>query len=76
MRPLLEATGQGIFDFGETIGAATLVKISGNFLGTAAIQAMTEVLSLAKKSGNDPTKVIDMLTQRCSPRQFIKTTAG
>lgn len=69
VRPLLEATGQGIFDFGETIGAATLVKLSGNFLGTAAIQAMTEVLSLAKKSGNDPTKVIDMLTQTlfCAP---------
>lgn len=63
VRPLLETTSQGIFDFGETIGAATLVKISGNFLGAAAIQAMIEVLSLAKKSGNDPKKVIDMLSQ-------------
>jgi 3-hydroxyisobutyrate dehydrogenase-like beta-hydroxyacid dehydrogenase len=58
VRPLLETTSQGIFDFGEHIGAASLVKISGNFLGAAAIQAMIEVLSLAKKSGNDPKKVI------------------
>ncbi len=63
VRPLLETTSQGIFDFGETIGAATLVKISGNFLGAAAIQAMIEVLSLAKKSGSDPHKVIEMLSQ-------------
>lgn len=63
VRPLLETVSQGIFDFGEHIGAATLVKISGNFLGAAAIQAMIEVLSLAKKSGNDPKKVIDMLSQ-------------
>src|SRR2546425_3671553 len=63
VRPLLEATSQGVYDFGETIGAATLVKISGNFLGTAAVQAMIEVSNLAKKSGNDPTKVIDILSQ-------------
>lgn len=63
VRPLLEAIGQGVFDFGDTIGAATLVKLCGNFMGTAAVQAMIEVTGLAKKSGNDPAKVIDMLTQ-------------
>ncbi len=63
VRPLLEAVGQGIFDFGEEIGAALIVKLCGNFLGSAATRAMQEALTMAKKSGNDPTKVIDMLTQ-------------
>jgi 3-hydroxyisobutyrate dehydrogenase-like beta-hydroxyacid dehydrogenase len=36
VRPLLEAMGgQGIFDFGEEAGAATLVKLVGNFLSLA-----------------------------------------
>ncbi|MFL5661184.1 MAG: NAD(P)-dependent oxidoreductase [Ktedonobacteraceae bacterium] len=63
VRPLLEAMGQGIFDFGEEIGAALIVKLCGNFLGSAATRAMTEALAMVKKSGGDPTKVIDMLTQ-------------
>ncbi len=63
VRPLLEAMGQGIFDFGEEPGAALTVKLCGNFLGSAAIRAMREALAMVKKSGGDPTKVIDMLTQ-------------
>jgi len=67
VRPLLEAMGQGIFDFGEEVGAATLVKLSGNFISFAAAQALSEVLRLAKKSGIDPLKVADMFTQTLFP---------
>jgi 3-hydroxyisobutyrate dehydrogenase-like beta-hydroxyacid dehydrogenase len=63
VRPLLEAVGQGIFDFGEEIGDAIIVKLCGNFLGSAATRAMREALIMVKKGGGDPTKVIDMLTQ-------------
>src|SRR5690242_2820582 len=31
-RPLIEAMGQGIFDFGEDPGAANVAKLVGNFL--------------------------------------------
>lgn len=67
VRPLLEAVGQGIFDFGEEPGAALTVKLSGNFLIFSAAAAMSEALSLAQKNGVDPTKVIDMLTQTLFP---------
>lgn len=67
VRPLLEAMGQGIFDFGEAVGAATIVKLSGNFISFAAVQAMVEVLSLAKESGIDPMNVVDMFTQTLFP---------
>jgi 3-hydroxyisobutyrate dehydrogenase-like beta-hydroxyacid dehydrogenase len=63
VRPLLETTGQGIFDFGEAAGAAVIVKLCGNFMGSAASQAMAEALSLAQRNGLDATQVIDMLTQ-------------
>ncbi len=63
VRPLLEDVSQGIFDFGEEIGAALVVKLCGNFMIAAASRAMREALLMAKKSGNDPQKVIEMLTQ-------------
>lgn len=67
VRPLLEALSQGIFDFGETVGAANMVKLSGNFISFAAAQALREVLHLAKKSGIDPLQIVEMFTQTLFP---------
>jgi len=67
VRPVLEALSQSIFDFGETVGAANMVKLSGNFISFAAAQALREVLSLAQKSDIDPLKIVDMFTQTLFP---------
>jgi len=68
VRPLLKAMGgQGIFDFGEEVGAATLVKIAGNFLISSAGYSLREALSMAEKNGVDPKAVVDMLTQTLLP---------
>jgi 3-hydroxyisobutyrate dehydrogenase-like beta-hydroxyacid dehydrogenase len=64
VQPLLEAMGgQGIFDFGEDVGAAPLVKLVGNFLIMSAGYSMREALTMAEKNGVDPQAVVDMLTQ-------------
>ncbi len=63
IRPLLSAMGgQGIVDFGEEVGAATLVKLVGNFLIVSAGQSLREALSMAENNGVDPKAVLDMLT--------------
>jgi 3-hydroxyisobutyrate dehydrogenase-like beta-hydroxyacid dehydrogenase len=63
VRPLLTAMGaQGIFDFGEEAGAATLVKLVGNFLIASAGYSMREALSMARNNGVDPKAVVEMLT--------------
>lgn len=67
VQPLLETMGQGVFDFGEAIGAGNLVKLGGNFISFAAAQALAEVLGLAKKSDIDPLMVADMFTQTLFP---------
>src|SRR2546421_11248479 len=55
IRPLLTAMGaQGIFDFGEEVGAATLVKLVGNFLIASAGYSMREALAMARNNGVDP----------------------
>lgn len=50
-RPLLEAMGQEIFDFGDDPGAANVVKLAGNFLLISAIEAMAEAFTFGEKNG-------------------------
>jgi 3-hydroxyisobutyrate dehydrogenase-like beta-hydroxyacid dehydrogenase len=67
VRPVLDAMGaQGVFDFGEDIGAATTVKLIGNFL------MFSEGLTLARKNGVDPQSVVDMLTGSIFPAPIYK----
>ncbi|HTW24773.1 MAG TPA: NAD(P)-dependent oxidoreductase [Candidatus Baltobacteraceae bacterium] len=60
VRPLLEAIGQGIFDFGEDAGAANVVKLCGNFMIASAIETIAEMLALAQKNGIDKNAVADL----------------
>ena len=61
IRPLLDAMGQGVFDFGETAEAASVAKISGNFLIAAAMEAMAEAFAMAEKNGVDRSELAAML---------------
>jgi 3-hydroxyisobutyrate dehydrogenase-like beta-hydroxyacid dehydrogenase len=51
VRPLQEAVGQRVFDFGADPGAANVIKLAGNFLLGAAVEAMAEAFTLAQKHG-------------------------
>jgi len=53
IRPLLDLIGQGVYDFGEEVGAANIVKLSGNFMIACAIEAMAEAFTLGEKNGVD-----------------------
>jgi 3-hydroxyisobutyrate dehydrogenase-like beta-hydroxyacid dehydrogenase len=63
VRPVLDALGQGVYDFGEDVGAANVVKLAGNFLLTAAIEAMAEAAALAEKNNIPRAALLNMLTQ-------------
>jgi 3-hydroxyisobutyrate dehydrogenase-like beta-hydroxyacid dehydrogenase len=63
VRPVLETLGQGIFDFGEEPEKANIVKICGNFMIVAAMDAMAEALTLAEKNGIDRSAMISMFGQ-------------
>lgn len=62
VRPILEAMGQKIFDFGEEAGAANAVKLSGNFLIAAAMESIAEALAMLEKSNIDRVAAIEMLS--------------
>ena len=61
-KPVFDAIGQGVFDFGEDAGAANVVKLAGNFLLTAAIEAMAEASAMAEKNGVPRADLLHMLT--------------
>ena len=67
VRPLLDAMGQGVFDFGEVAGAAATVKLGSQFIQFTAAEALAEVMRVAKKSDIDPMSVLDMYTQALYP---------
>jgi 3-hydroxyisobutyrate dehydrogenase-like beta-hydroxyacid dehydrogenase len=60
-RPVFDAVGQGVFDFGEEVGAANVVKLAGNFLLTAAVEAMAEASAMAEKNGVPRADLLNML---------------
>jgi 3-hydroxyisobutyrate dehydrogenase-like beta-hydroxyacid dehydrogenase len=73
-RPVLEAMGaQGIFDFGAAVGAATTVKLAGNFLLVSAGRSLVEALSLAQKSDVDAGAVLAMLTSTLFPGSIYQS---
>ncbi len=61
VRPLLEAMGRAIFDYGEEPGAANVAKLTGKFLVGAALEAMAEAFTMAERNGVARTQVAEML---------------
>ncbi len=62
VRPLLEAMGQGIHDFGEDPGAGNVAKLASNFLILSAIEALAEAFAFARKNNLDPRALAEFLT--------------
>ncbi|WP_314372511.1 NAD(P)-dependent oxidoreductase [Sphingomonas paucimobilis] len=60
--PLFEVIGQRVFRIGEKPSAANLVKLSGNFMIMAAVEAMAEAMTLAEKNGVDRATLLEVLT--------------
>lgn len=62
LKPVLQVLGQGVHEFGDDPGAANVVKLCGNFMLGAAIEAMAEAFTLAQKSGLDREQVYQFFT--------------
>jgi 3-hydroxyisobutyrate dehydrogenase-like beta-hydroxyacid dehydrogenase len=61
-QPLFDAMGQKTTLMGTEPGAANLVKLSGNFLLAAVIEALGEAVALIGKAGIDRQGYIEFLT--------------
>lgn len=61
-QPLFDAIGRQTFRVGARPSAANLVKLSGNFMILAAMEAMAEAMALAEKGGVAPGLLLEVLT--------------
>ena len=71
--PLFDAMGQKTFELGNDPAAASLVKLSGNFMIAAAIETLGEALALVGKAGIDPTTFVNVLTSTLFPVPAYRT---
>ena len=62
-RSLFSAMGQKLFVINEDAPAANLIKLSGNFLITTVIESLAEACALMRKSGVDPQKFLEVMTE-------------
>jgi 3-hydroxyisobutyrate dehydrogenase-like beta-hydroxyacid dehydrogenase len=60
-RPLFDAVGQGVLVVGEEPAQANVVKIAGNFLLAAAIEALGEAFALVRKHGIAPQRFLEIV---------------
>ena len=75
-KPLFDALGQKTFAISTEPTAASLVKLSGNFLLAAAIEALGEAIALVGKAGIDRGAYVDLLTSTIFPVPAYKTYGG
>ncbi|MEJ2658658.1 MAG: NAD(P)-dependent oxidoreductase [Desulfobacterales bacterium] len=61
VRPLLEAIGMKIFDFGSLPEGANIAKLAANFLIASAIEAMAEAFTFVSKNRGDADKLLEAL---------------
>src|SRR5213080_815312 len=63
-RPVLDAMGQGVIVAGDDPVRANVIKVAGNFLLAAAIEAMGEAFALTRKYGVAPAELLDIVNGR------------
>lgn len=66
-RSVFEVMGQKTFLAGEEAPAANLIKLTGNFLISTAIESLAEACTLIRKSGIDPTVFQEIITESLFP---------
>jgi 3-hydroxyisobutyrate dehydrogenase-like beta-hydroxyacid dehydrogenase len=61
-RPLFDILGQRTFVVGNGPATANLIKLAGNVMTATTVEMLGEVMALARKSGIEPQRVLDILT--------------
>jgi len=62
VQPLLDVIGQRTWPMGAEPERANVVKLAGNVLLGAAVEAMAEASALASRNGVTPAELLDVLT--------------
>ncbi len=72
-QPLFEAMGQKTFELGGEPTAASLTKITGNFMIAAMMETLGEALALVSKGGIEPARFVEIMTSTLFPAPAYRT---
>jgi 3-hydroxyisobutyrate dehydrogenase-like beta-hydroxyacid dehydrogenase len=67
VKPMLEAMGRRIWDYGPVAALANLAKISVNYLIIHALQALAESITLLERRGVDTQLFVEMINDSIFP---------
>jgi 3-hydroxyisobutyrate dehydrogenase-like beta-hydroxyacid dehydrogenase len=71
--PLFDAIGQRTFVIGAKPSDANVVKLAGNFLVASVLEGLGETFALVRKSGIDPRRYLDIITNSLFSAPVYKT---
>ncbi|OBK79898.1 NAD(P)-dependent oxidoreductase [Mycobacterium sp. 1164985.4] len=74
--PVFDAIGQRTFVVSETPRAATLIKLSGNFLIASVIEALSEAMALVVKGAVTKPDYLEILTSTLFDAPVYRTYGG
>lgn len=72
VEPLLAVIGQRTWPMGTQPERANVVKLAGNFMLGAAVEAMAEASAMALRNGVEPADLLDVLTNGIFPAPAYK----
>lgn len=61
-QPIFDVIGQKTFRIGDHAPAANIVKLCGNFMILAAVEALAEAMTLAEKNGVAKASLLEVMT--------------
>jgi 3-hydroxyisobutyrate dehydrogenase-like beta-hydroxyacid dehydrogenase len=73
VQPLFDAMGQRTWRLGDTPERANVVKLAGNFMLGAAVEAMAEAAAMARRHGVAPADLLEVLTNGVFTAPAYKT---
>jgi 3-hydroxyisobutyrate dehydrogenase-like beta-hydroxyacid dehydrogenase len=76
LSPVFDAIGQRTFFVSEQPKAASLVKLSGNFLIASMIESLGEAIALVAKAGVDRQEYVELLTSTLFDAPVYRTYGG
>jgi 3-hydroxyisobutyrate dehydrogenase-like beta-hydroxyacid dehydrogenase len=74
--PLFDAIGQRTFVVSDDPAAASLIKLSGNFLIASVIESLGEAMALVGKAGVDKQQYLEILTSTLFGAPVYQTYGG
>jgi 3-hydroxyisobutyrate dehydrogenase-like beta-hydroxyacid dehydrogenase len=76
LSPVFDAIGQRTFVVSSHPKAASLVKLSGNFMIASVIESLSEAMSLVSKAGVDKNEYLEILTSTLFDAPIYRTYGG